>query len=107
MMDPHSRFSHFNSRQTKAGPITSASRYMDQPKPRLVLDDLPTKKGPKTPSTPRRNSSASSTASLYSERPTVTNSRVKQGMLMCFSGLLILLTSGKMSNTGRICISRL
>ncbi|RPD66924.1 RNA polymerase I-specific transcription initiation factor RRN3 [Lentinus tigrinus ALCF2SS1-7] len=74
-MDPHSRFSHFNTRQTKAGPVASASRYMDQPKPRLVLDDLPTKKGPKTPSTPRRSSSA---ASLYGERPTVTNSRVKQ-----------------------------
>ncbi|RDX53851.1 RNA polymerase I-specific transcription initiation factor RRN3 [Lentinus brumalis] len=77
-MDPHSRFSRFNSRQTKAGPVVSASRYMDQPKPRLVLDDLSTKKGPKSPSAHRRSSSASSTSVLYGERPTVTNSRVKQ-----------------------------
>ncbi len=83
-MDPHSRFSHFNSRQTKAGPLASGSRYMDQPsKPRIVLDNLPTKKGPKTPSTPKRSSSVSSSSTLYADRPVVTNSRVKQGMLTC------------------------
>ncbi len=88
-MDPHSRFSRFNSRQTKAGPVASASRYMDQPKPRLVLDDLPTKKGPKSPSAHRRSSSASSTSVLYGERPTVTNSRVKQGMCTRSEALFI------------------
>ncbi|KAI0751039.1 RNA polymerase I-specific transcription initiation factor RRN3 [Daedaleopsis nitida] len=78
-MDPHSRFSRFNARQTKAGPLASTSRYMDQPpKPRIVLDNLPTKSGPKTPSTPKRSSSISSSSTLYAERPIATNSRVKQ-----------------------------
>ena len=45
----------------------------------FVLDDLPTKKGPKTPTTPKRSSSVSSSSTLYADRPTVTNSRVKQG----------------------------
>ncbi|EJF62363.1 RNA polymerase I-specific transcription initiation factor RRN3 [Dichomitus squalens LYAD-421 SS1] len=77
-MDPHSRFSHFNSRQTKAGPIASGSRHMEQPKTRISLDNLSTKKGPKTPSTPKKSSSISSPSTLYTERPTVTNSRIKQ-----------------------------
>ncbi|PIL37371.1 hypothetical protein GSI_01064 [Ganoderma sinense ZZ0214-1] len=77
-MDPHSRFSHFNSRQTKAGPVPSSSRHMEQPKPRINLDHLP-KKGSKTsPSPPKRSSSIPSPSPLHAERPIATNSRIKQ-----------------------------
>ncbi|KAI0331255.1 RNA polymerase I-specific transcription initiation factor RRN3 [Cubamyces sp. BRFM 1775] len=77
-MDPHSRFSHFNARQTKAGPLASTSRYMEsQPKPSISLDGFAPKKGPKSPSAPKKSSSAVP-SSLYVERPIVTNSRIKQ-----------------------------
>ncbi|OSD04599.1 RNA polymerase I-specific transcription initiation factor RRN3 [Trametes coccinea BRFM310] len=76
-MDPHSRFSHFNARQTKAGPIASSSRFMEsQLKPSISLDGFTPKKGPKSPSTPKKSSSVPS--SLYIDRPIVTNSRIKQ-----------------------------
>ncbi|KAI1796147.1 RNA polymerase I-specific transcription initiation factor RRN3 [Ganoderma leucocontextum] len=78
-MDPHSRFSHFNSRQTKAGPIPSGSRHMEQPKPRINFDHLPSKTGSKPPpSPPKRSPSIPSPSPLYAERPIATNSRIKQ-----------------------------
>ncbi|KAI0353078.1 RNA polymerase I-specific transcription initiation factor RRN3 [Trametes cingulata] len=76
-MDPHSRFSHFNSRQTKAGPIASSSRFMESGKLSISLDGFTPKKGPKTPSTPKKSPSAAQ-STLYIERPIVTNSRIKQ-----------------------------
>ncbi|KAI0638420.1 RNA polymerase I-specific transcription initiation factor RRN3 [Trametes polyzona] len=74
-MDPHSRFSHFNSRQTKAGPLASSSRFMDATKPTVSLDGFTPKKGPKTPSTSKKSSPQST---LYIDRPIATNSRIKQ-----------------------------
>ncbi|KAH9947168.1 RNA polymerase I-specific transcription initiation factor RRN3 [Amylocystis lapponica] len=71
-MDPHSRFSQFNSRQTKAGPIASTSRHMEQSKPTNPLESF--KKRP----TPSRTSSAASASGLYMSRPIATNSRIKQ-----------------------------
>lgn len=72
-MDPHSRFSPFNSRQTKTGPVASSSRFMEshmkQTKP---LED------PKRPPPPQKSSSQSASA-LYTSRPIATNSRIKQG----------------------------
>ncbi|KAH9850820.1 RNA polymerase I-specific transcription initiation factor RRN3 [Lenzites betulinus] len=68
----HSRFSHFNARQTKAGPLASSSRFMDSTKPTISLEGFTPKKGPKTPTTPKKQST------LYIERPIVTNSRIKQ-----------------------------
>ncbi|KAI0650499.1 RNA polymerase I-specific transcription initiation factor RRN3 [Trametes meyenii] len=75
-MDPHSRFSKFNSRQTRAGPVASPSRYMEPTKLAVSLDGFTPKKGPKTPSTPNKPSAAQAT--LYIERPIATNSRIKQ-----------------------------
>ncbi|CDO73785.1 hypothetical protein BN946_scf185015.g113 [Trametes cinnabarina] len=76
-MDPHSRFSHFNARQTKAGPIASSSRFMEsQLKSSISLDGFASKRGPTSPSTPKKSSSVPS--SLYIDRPIVTNSRIKQ-----------------------------
>ncbi|EIW61642.1 RNA polymerase I-specific transcription initiation factor RRN3 [Trametes versicolor FP-101664 SS1] len=76
-MDPHSRFSHFNSRQTKAGPLASSSRFMDPAKLPISLDGFTSKKGSRTQSTSKKPSSAAQ-ATLYVERPIVTNSRIKQ-----------------------------
>ncbi|KAI0776211.1 RNA polymerase I-specific transcription initiation factor RRN3, partial [Trametes elegans] len=77
-MDPHSRFSHFNSRQTKAGPLASGARFMDsQPKLSISLDGFAPNKGSKTPSTPKKTPTLAR-STLYLERPIATNSRVKQ-----------------------------
>ncbi|KAH9943218.1 RNA polymerase I-specific transcription initiation factor RRN3 [Epithele typhae] len=78
-MDPHSRFSHFNSRQTRTAPGPSSSRYMDpRPKPRINLEDLPPKASSKFPASPKTSSSITSPSALYAERPVATNSRIKQ-----------------------------
>ncbi|KAF9814394.1 hypothetical protein IEO21_05128 [Rhodonia placenta] len=71
-MEHHSRFSQFNSRQPKAGPIANSSRFMEtQTRMADPLENF--KKRP----TPSRKPSAS-TSSLYISRPIATNSRVKQ-----------------------------
>ena len=78
-MDPHSRFSQFNTRQPKAGPD---QRRIETPMKTLeALDNFRKKAGGATFS-----KSASSPAALGS-RPIVTNSRVKQGALVCLSVL--------------------
>ncbi|KAI0832671.1 RNA polymerase I-specific transcription initiation factor RRN3 [Trametes gibbosa] len=71
-MDPHSRFSHFNARQTKAGPHASSTRFMDSTRPTISLEGYTSRKGSKTPTTPKKQST------LYIERPIATNSRIKQ-----------------------------
>ncbi|KAI0920959.1 hypothetical protein AcV7_002954 [Taiwanofungus camphoratus] len=72
-MDPHSRFSQFNSRHPKAGPILSGSRYMDTPsKPSEPLENF--KRRP----TASRKSSSTSTSTQHASRPIATNARVKQ-----------------------------
>lgn len=104
-MDPHSRFSHFNSRQTKAGPLASSSRFMDPAKLPISLDGFTSKKGSRTPSTSKKPSSAAQ-ATLYVERPIVTNSRIKQGVSLVVQSMwLPRLTWVKMSNIGRTCTS--
>ncbi|KAI9000777.1 RNA polymerase I-specific transcription initiation factor RRN3 [Trametes punicea] len=77
-MDPHSRFSHFNARQTKAGPVASSSRFMEpQIKPSISFEGFTPKKGKKSPSTSKKSSSVAQ-SSLYVERPIATNTRIKQ-----------------------------
>ncbi|OCH84222.1 RNA polymerase I-specific transcription initiation factor RRN3 [Obba rivulosa] len=71
MMDPHSRFSQFNARQTKAGPVAIDARYSDSPT--KTVDPLETYKKRAAPS-----SSPMPTALLSGPRPIATNSRVKQ-----------------------------
>ncbi|CCM00173.1 uncharacterized protein FIBRA_02201 [Fibroporia radiculosa] len=72
-MEPHSRFSQFNSRQTRAGPLTHNARYMEvQSKPVDPLENI------KQRPTPSRKSSSASASSLYMSRPIATNSRIKQ-----------------------------
>ncbi|KAI0092198.1 RNA polymerase I-specific transcription initiation factor RRN3 [Irpex rosettiformis] len=72
-MDPHSRFSPFNSRQTKAGPVPSSTRSMEQSL--KTTNPLETYK---KRNTTQRRGSASSVTSLTGSRPIATNSRVKQ-----------------------------
>ncbi|KAI0700570.1 RNA polymerase I-specific transcription initiation factor RRN3 [Cytidiella melzeri] len=71
-MDPHSRFSQYNSRQTKAGPMPSATRSMEQSL--KTTNPLETYK---KRSAAQRRDSTSSLSSLTS-RPIATNSRIKE-----------------------------
>ncbi|KAI0080624.1 RNA polymerase I-specific transcription initiation factor RRN3 [Panus rudis PR-1116 ss-1] len=70
-MDPHSRFSPFNSRQPKAGP--TQRRTMEAPPLKILENPLENPK--KKPSSSRQSSSS---ASLHISRPIATNSRIKQ-----------------------------
>ncbi|KAI0340915.1 RNA polymerase I-specific transcription initiation factor RRN3 [Trametopsis cervina] len=70
-MDPHSRFSQFNSRQTKAGPI-QASRSMEQ----SLKTTNPLETYKKRSAAQRSRSSSS--VSVLATRPIVSNSRIKQ-----------------------------
>ena len=72
-MDPHSRFSQFNSRQTKAGPKPSPTRSMEQ----SLKTTNPLETYKKHPATQRRESSPS--VHSLAVRPIATNSRIKQG----------------------------
>ncbi|EIW76362.1 RNA polymerase I-specific transcription initiation factor RRN3 [Coniophora puteana RWD-64-598 SS2] len=76
-MDPHSTRSQFNRRPPKAGPLPSATRYMEPPS-KISLEKFAKSASSGKPKAKSPSAGADPSSPLFTSRPIATNSRIKQ-----------------------------